>query len=125
VTGDARPWRIALALALGAAVPWLAESLQAGLASLRPELAHAAALPAWAAVIIAVALILAAVAPRRAPAMAGAAAIGGLSALGFVALVYRLPVAWVLALWPQWLAVGVALPVAVLTLASGGRRRRD
>lgn len=123
MTRSAAPWRLALAFALGATLPWLAESVRGGLASMWPEFPYSAAVSAWTTVIIAAALALTGWAQPRPAAVAGAAALGGWSALAIVAVLYRLPLAWVLGMWPQLLALGVALPVAVLALASLGRRR--
>lgn len=115
---------LSAAAATGAALPWLVDGsveVTAGKGA-----GDAAYLMAWALWLVAAAGLLVVIGRSHVVAAALAAAIGGLSAMLLVVVLHALPAAWVLALWPEALAVGVLLPVLAIVSARiwRGRSRR-
>lgn len=117
-------WRFALAFAAGAALPWVAVGLQSAMSALGVAPPVSPALIAWAVAVVVVSTILGRLAGPSAVAVAVVAAVGGLAATAAVVVAYRLPLAWVLALWPQALAIAIALPLATITVARWRANRR-
>jgi hypothetical protein len=120
VSRTATAFALAGAAATGAALPWLVRGTV--VATVGQDAGAVATFVAWALWLVAAAGLLVALGRARVVATALAAAIGGLSAMLLVVGLYALPLAWVLALWPQALAVGVVLPLLTILLA---RARRD
>lgn len=122
---NAQPLRAGAAFVLGALLPVLSQLLLSMLDDLRPGAPHQwmHEPAAWAAATATGAVAVAALAGAAVTACAIAAALGGLSTIGLVIALHRLPMPLVLALWPQALALGVVLPLAAIWLAWRLRRR--
>jgi hypothetical protein len=121
MTRTPRFFSLAAAAATGAALPWLVDGSVVVVGG--PGAGMTAYVLAWALWLVAAAGLLVVMGRSRIVSVAAAAAIGGLSAMLFVAVLHAFPAPWVLALWPQALAVGVLLPLLAIVMARIWRRR--
>lgn len=112
---------LSAAAATGAALPWLVKGSVAAIAG--KDAGDAAYLAAWALWLVAAAGLLAVIGRSQVAAVALTAAIGGLAAMLLVVVLHALPAAWVFALWPQTLPVGVLLPLLAIVSARVWRGR--